>query len=121
MRPFGVASFNDSLPDPPPSTSSEDYALGYNQVYAVGALNSTLRTEDETSLVFYWAAKNSANRWFDVCLALAAAYNTTFEQNLVLYTMVSIAQTDATLASFEHKVQYMHWRPVTGPYFLTTP
>src|SRR5580692_11876036 len=46
ITPFGIPSVSEFLLDPPPALDSNQYAKSYNEVKAVGSLNSTERPQD---------------------------------------------------------------------------
>src|SRR5580698_9107403 len=56
VTPFGIPSDKAFLLDPPPALSSRAYARAYNEVRAVGDLNSTERPPDRADVALFYAA-----------------------------------------------------------------
>ena len=54
MQPFSFASKYE-FPTPPfPDVTSQQFAEEFAEVYTLGAWNSTVRTEDQTQIAFFW-------------------------------------------------------------------
>ncbi len=62
MRPFLLDQASQFRADPPPSLTSHQYAKDLNETEAYGALNSTVRTPDETAIAYFWNA-NAINQY----------------------------------------------------------
>src|SRR5258705_5106691 len=56
MRPFAIESPTQFRPEPPPSLDSEEWAADYNEVKRMGALNSSERTPEQTTLGRFFLA-----------------------------------------------------------------
>src|SRR5712692_12089185 len=60
MVPFTMSSASQFLPDePPPDLRSEDWADDYNQVKTLGAVNSAVRTAEQTEIGLFWTEQTS--------------------------------------------------------------
>jgi hypothetical protein len=113
MRPFLLDEPNQFRAPPPPALTSHLYAKDLNETEAYGALNSTVRTPDETAIAYFWVGFN------------VNQYNTTF-QNVIaqhsmdlvdaahLLAMGNIVTTDAGIACYDSKFFYQFWRPITA-------
>src|SRR4029450_34096 len=56
MRPFVLHSLDQYLPDPPPSLQSLEWVEAFNETKAYGALNSSVRTDEQTFVAKFWFA-----------------------------------------------------------------
>src|SRR3954462_3855914 len=58
MRPFLLERASQFRAEPPPSLTSHRYAEDLNETQAYGALNSTVRTPEQTAIAFFWVGNN---------------------------------------------------------------
>jgi hypothetical protein len=115
MTPFVVPSSSLFRPDPPPDPASADYARDFNEVKALGSLNSTVRTPDQTLVAFLWRLPlTNFQVWNRVAQDMATARGTTLEQTARLFALLDMTQSDGLETSFEAKYQYALWRPITA-------
>jgi hypothetical protein len=113
MRPFLLESPAQFRAPPPPALTSHQYARDLNETETYGAINSTVRTQAETAIAYFWVGFN------------VNQYNQTF-QNVVnqhqmdlvdaahLLAMGNIVTTDAGIACYDSKFFYLAWRPITA-------
>jgi hypothetical protein len=66
MRPFMLQSPSQFRVEPPPSLASPQWAREYNEIKAYGAVNSTVRTPEQTAIAQFWnaASVNQSNQAF---------------------------------------------------------
>ena len=113
MRPFLLDQASQFRVDPPPSITSPQYAKDLQETEAYGAIDSTVRTPDETAIALFWNANavNQANQ----TLQNAVTEN---DLDLVdaahLLAMGDLVMSDAGIACFDSKYLYLFWRPVTA-------
>jgi hypothetical protein len=58
VEPFVMAQAEQFRAPPPPSIESEEYAVAYNEVKALGGdgeVTPTIRTEEQTQIGIFWA------------------------------------------------------------------
>ena len=75
MRPFLLESPAQFRAPPPPSLTSHLYARDLNETEAYGAINSTVRTPDQTAIAYFWVGFN------------VNQYNATFQNVVTQHTM----------------------------------
>ena len=113
MRPFLLDSPAQFRAPPPPALTSHQYARDLNETEAYGAINSTVRTADQTAIAYFWVGFN------------VNQYNTTFQNVIAQHTMDlvdaahllamgNIVTTDAGIACYDSKFFYQFWRPITA-------
>src|SRR5215216_460396 len=56
VRRFVLQGVDQFLPDPPPSLQSDEWVEAFNQIKAYGAANSSVRSEEETTIAKFWSA-----------------------------------------------------------------
>jgi hypothetical protein len=114
MVPFTMRSASQFLPDePPPSLSSQDWADDYNQVKALGAVNSTVRTPEQTEIGLFWTEQTS-KQYARALRALAVGRALNTSDTARLFAMVWTASADSFIGCWNAKYHFSFWRPVTA-------
>jgi PAP2 superfamily len=112
-RPWFMKSAAQFRPGPPPALKSEQWARDYNEIKALGASRSTVRTPEQTEIARFWATALP-----DVHLGLARSVATAagreVTRNARLYAAVTAAMNETETAVFEAKYHYLFWRPITA-------
>ena len=54
VTPFAVESSAQFRPGPPPALTSQEYAAAFNEAKALGSVNSSTRTADQTQVGMLW-------------------------------------------------------------------
>jgi len=115
---FVLASGRRFLMEPPPPLTSERYAEDFAEVKALGAVNSTVRTVEQTQLARLWhgvgTTTTSPNLWNTVLADLARSRGWTGLQLARGFALLNMTQHDALLTAFTGKFLYGFWRPVTA-------
>ncbi len=115
VTPFALTQSTQFLPAPPPALSSAEYAASLNEVKALGAANSTLRTADQTLTALLWANPPvSDGLMFNVVRTTALARNNSTVENARLFALIFMAYHDALETTFTSQYTYGFWRPVTA-------
>ena len=57
VRPFALCSGSQFRPPPPPALDSPQYAAAFNEVKDFGAVDSTVRTPQQTEVARFWEGK----------------------------------------------------------------
>jgi hypothetical protein len=112
-KPWFLKSAAQFRPGPPPALKSELWARDYNEIKAVGALTSTVRTPEQTEIARFWATA-LPDVHMGVVRSLATAPGRDQTRNARLYAVVTAALNDAEIAVFEAKYHYQFWRPITA-------
>jgi hypothetical protein len=109
--PFALTSPSQFRPAPPPKLDSDVWVRDYNEVKAMGARNSAVRTPEQTATVMFWAS-NGPQQFVD-SVAMLPFRGTTSDRARLL-ALYYLAMTDAAFAVFDAKYAYDFWRPVTA-------
>jgi PAP2 superfamily len=113
MQPFTFDDPTQFLPEPPPDLSSETWADDYNQVKALGAKDSTVRTPEQTEIALFWTEHTTA-QYGRMLRAKVAESNLSLADSARLFAMVYAASADATIGCWNAKYHYSFWRPATA-------
>jgi membrane-associated phospholipid phosphatase len=119
MQPFSFASKYD-FPTPPfPDVRSQQFAEEFAEVYALGAWNSTVRSEDETQIAFFWEDGPRGATVPAVWLLLGMrlmnerGYYPLLERSRLL-ALLSVAMCDSGVAAWHTKYDLDILRPETA-------
>jgi hypothetical protein len=100
-------------PAAPPAFDSETWTRDLNEIRAVGKLDSTNRTEEQTAIGRFWFL-TGARTYNPILRQVASAKEMSLVDCARLYALASMAGADATIAVFDAKYAYNLWRPVTA-------
>src|SRR5262249_25952987 len=113
MRPFLLDNAAQFRADPPPSLTSRQYADDLNETEAYGAVNSTVRTPEQTAIAYFWVG-NNINQYNVTMQSVVAQQGMALVDAAPLLAMGNIVTTDAGIACFDSKFYYQFWRPITA-------
>ena len=115
---FIVASGRRFLMEAPPALTSSRYAADFNEVKAIGRVDSTTRTAEQTQMARLWhgvgTSTTSPALWNLVLADVARAQAWTGMDLARGFALLNMTQHDALLTSFTGKFLYGFWRPVTA-------
>ena len=114
VTPFGISSASDYLLDPPPALTSKAYAKAYNEVMAVGSVNSTQRPPDRANVALFYVAASPTQVFNQAAEQVAAAQGHSLSDNARALALINMAISDSLVASFFNKYYYNFWRPETA-------
>ena len=115
-----IGSARQFHPEPPPALTSQRYADDFNEVKALGGVNSTTRTADQTLVARLFAVIPSVTTtgipavWNNLTRDLVRARNLNDLEAARLYALINTTFHDALFVSFSAKYLYGFWRPVTA-------
>ncbi len=110
VKPFLIPSAEKLRTRGPNPLTSGVYAKEFNEVKAVGAVNSATRRPEQTEIALYW---NDAP-WGQILLSLAQSQNLNANDTARLLAMVSLAGADAEITCVSEKNYWNTWRPLTA-------
>jgi PAP2 superfamily len=112
--PFGVRRADRFHPGPPPSLKSKKYAAAFNEVKAVGGVDSTQRPQDRADVANYYAVVLAIRTWNPAATQVAAAQGRSLSHNARALALLNMALSDALVAVFDVKYRAPFWRPETA-------
>ena len=113
MRPFLLDRASQFRAEPPPALDSRGYAKDLNETEAYGALNSSVRTPEQTAIAFFWVG-NNINQYNQAMQDVVAQHGMDLVDAAHLFAIGNIVTTDAGIACFDSKFFYLAWRPITA-------
>jgi len=113
VTPFVLKSGAQFRSPPPYTLTDPEYAYDFNEVKALGARDSAVRTSDQTATArFYY--ESSGFTWNRAARILAAKQNDSLLDHARLFAALNAAMADTIIAGFDSKYAYTFWRPVTA-------
>jgi hypothetical protein len=115
FKPMAMRSadqFLDEVP-PPLRLTSRAWARDFNRTKNYGAINSTVRTAQETEVGLFWT-DNAASQYSRVFRGLIDSQGLDTTAAARLGAMYSVAASDAGTACMSAKYHYAFWRPYTA-------
>jgi hypothetical protein len=113
VTPFVLHRSSQFEPKGPPALSSDQYAADYNEVKAIGAKDSTIRSAEQTSIARFWY-EGSPFGWSRIAGVAADSQGLDLWERARLLALVNMAMADGFIAGMEAKYTYNFWRPVTA-------
>lgn len=110
VKPFAVLSGDQFLPDGPPALSSDQYAEEFNEVKALGAVNSTERTAEQTAQGWFWT-DHAVRQLNGMLVQLAGHHGLGVADKARLFAMWDLVTADAIIGCWNAKYQFGFWRP----------
>ncbi|MCC6327306.1 MAG: vanadium-dependent haloperoxidase [Acidobacteria bacterium] len=114
VRPFAMDSASQFRSGPPPALWTGMYAQDFNELQAVGSLNSPNRPQHRTDVVRLYAIYNPPALWNSALLQIASTRNDEITDTARTMALMNIAVTDGAVANLETKYFYRTWRPITA-------
>lgn len=112
-KPWLLSSASQFRPGPPPSLDSEQWARDFNEVKALGAIDSAQRSKQQTEIAKFWEA-TLPPIYHGVVHSVATQSGRSATRNARLFALVTQASDDALIAVFDGKYHYGFWRPITA-------
>jgi hypothetical protein len=116
---FGMTKGSQFRPGPPYAITSAEYAADFNEMKSLGRYNSTTRTPEQTEIAKYWV-ESSPQMWNTIALKIVAQKNMGAWQVAHLLALLQMSEADAYIGSFDTKLHYFTWRPVTAIHLADT-
>ena len=113
FTPWVMTSGSQFRPAPPVALDSETWTRDYNEIRELGALKSTKRTAEQTTVGRFWFL-TGARTYNPLIHQVVKAKSMDLVDSARLFALVSMAGMDAYIAVFDAKYHYNFWRPVTA-------
>jgi membrane-associated phospholipid phosphatase len=118
VTPFTMTSGSQFRAPAPPALTSAEYAAAFDEVKALGAADSAVRTAEQTEIALFWVngpgTATPAGHWNEVAQTVAEAEGNTLTENARLFALLNLALADAGIVSWDSKYEFDFWRPVTA-------
>ncbi|MFL6855800.1 MAG: vanadium-dependent haloperoxidase [Sphingomicrobium sp.] len=113
VRPFTLPSSDYFHTSGPFALTSAQYAAEFNEVKAVGRVDSATRTAAQTSLA-YWTAGHPVPMLYAAMRQVAASKGLTITEQARFHAMTSMTTADSAINCFAEKGRWGFWRPTTA-------
>jgi hypothetical protein len=120
VKPFGITTADAFVATPPPALNSARYEQDFNDVKEKGALTSSTRTPEETTIGLFWAYDGAQKLgtpprlYNQIVRKIADLKTNSLAANARLFALVNMAMADAGIQCWYSKYFYNVWRPVLG-------
>ena len=112
-EPFTLLRPSQFRPEPPPPLTSGRYLRDYNEVKGKGAAVGSTRTITETDLAHFWS-ENFVAQWNRTLRTIADMAVPDTGDSARLFALANTAAADAAITSWESKIHFNFWRPITA-------
>ncbi len=113
IKPFALRTSRQFRPSAPPAVGSAQAKADIDEVSAVGAAVSTLRTFEQSEIACYWY-ENSTQGWNRIAREVGTARGLDLWEHARMLALVNVAMADGFIGGFEAKYHYNYWRPATA-------
>ena len=113
VQPFLIPSSSWFRTAGPLALGSPEYAAEYNEVKAIGAMNSATRTTFETYAARWWQSTPNG-LWNEVARDLVARNGFDVLDSARLFAMQNLSAADAAINCWNDKYFWDFWRPVNA-------
>lgn len=114
MAPFTMTGAAQFFPDEGPTPlDSQDWIDDYNQVIALGANNSTVRTPQQTEIGLFWT-EHTGQQYGRAFRTLATQMGLNTSDSARLMAMLWAGFADSAIGCWNAKFFFSFWRPVTA-------
>ncbi len=112
-QPWVMDSASMFRPAAPPALDSETWTRDVNEIREIGALNSAVRSAEQTMIGKFWFI-TGARTYNPIVRQVVSARKLNLLDCARVYALTSMAAADAFIAVFDAKYHYHFWRPVTA-------
>jgi hypothetical protein len=118
VMPWALHTGSQLRQGAPPSLTSVQYTIAFNETKRLGRATGSTRTPEQTEIALFWAdgagTATPPGHWLVIAQHLAEERGLPLLEKSRLLALLSIAAADAAIVSWDHKYAYNHWRPFTG-------
>jgi len=113
FKPWVMTSAAQFRAAPPPALTSETWTRDVNEIREFGAANSSVRSEEQTTVGKFWFL-TGARTYNPIVRQVVLARQMNLLDCARVYALTSMAAADSFIAVFDAKYYYNFWRPVTA-------
>ena len=118
VTPFVLARGDALRPAGPPALDGPEYAAALEEVRRLGAVDSVLRTPEQTEIARFWAdgagTYTPPGHWVAIAHELAVAQGIGGGEAARMLATLEVALADAAIAAWDAKYAFATWRPITA-------
>ena len=110
VKPFLLKTSSQFRTRGPNDLASAAWARDFNEVKAIGAVDSTVRTKNQTYIARWWQSSPIAS-WNSVARQLVARERLDVATGARLFAMQDLSTADASINCWNDKYHWDFWRP----------
>jgi hypothetical protein len=110
VQPFLLQTSSQFRTAGPQALDSAAWAADFNEVKALGSVNSTTRTPEQTYIAKWWQSQPTAS-WNAVARDLVTRNGLDVADSARLFAMENLSAADAAINCWNDKYHYDFWRP----------
>lgn len=118
VKTFAAGEAKQFRAPPPPAFGTAEYAQDMNEVKALGAKNSTVRTAEQTLIAKFWAdfsyTSSPPGHWNEIAREMSLKRGLSTAEAARLFATLNAILADTCIAIWDSKYHYNRWRPVTA-------
>jgi hypothetical protein len=120
VQTFGIQSTDQIPTRTVPDLLSPEYTAAFNQVKALGEMDSSVRTTDQTEIGIFWGYDvarglgDPPRLYNQIVRVIAQQENNSVGDNARLFALVNIAMADAGIQCWGVKYRDIFWRPIVA-------
>jgi hypothetical protein len=111
VRPLAFDDAARFRPDGPDSLTSASYTEDFNEVKALGRIDSAVRTAGQTETARFWT-EQAMVQWSRAVRNLALARRLDVAETARMMAMAHVAGGDSAIGCWQAKYYFNYWRPV---------
>ncbi len=116
--PWIINNKNQFLAPDFPDPKSPEFAYEYDKIKTLGAIDSVERTEDQTQIAFFWEdgprGVTPPGHWQIIAMNVTQDINMPLIERAKIFAMMSLAQADAAITTWDSKYKHDILRPETA-------
>jgi membrane-associated phospholipid phosphatase len=112
VTPFAIDLDDHRVPGPD-SITSIAYALDFAYLKAIGEVNSTYRTAEESEIARFWY-EDSPIGWNRIARTALLQQKVGLWESARILALANFAMADGYIAGFDAKYYFRFWRPITA-------
>ena len=109
-KPFLVQSGSQFRTPGPYALTSAAYVADFNEVKAIGSLNSSTRTAAQSHIAAFWNTNPAAN-YNAIARRFVDLYSLDLSDSARLFALMDLTAADALITTWADKYYYNFWRP----------
>ena len=114
VRPFLLKNSSQFRTDGPQALRSRAWAKDFNEVKALGSVNNTARTDEQTHIALFWQSAGGPGLTFNAVarnLVHDPTYSVDIADSALLFGMLNLGGADAAINCWNDKYYWDFWRP----------
>jgi VCPO second helical-bundle domain len=121
VTPFALVDAAQFRPVPPPALDSAEYARQYEEVRQLGAIDSPLRSAEQSEIAQFWSGDALAS-WNRIARTVVddrardrnRRNDIDLWQTARLFALINMAMADGFISGWDAKYHYRYWRPIVA-------